>query len=186
MYEFGDKVLLLPLAPARRGDFGPGFGFGIYLGCRSFDGQAYIGTLSGVIRCRTVRQLSAEERWDKEFVLSIKGTPSPDGGVPEMSTSVWISLRLEATGERIRQILTHQFIPRGMPFTSEMFERFGIIAQCLGCVPFGQELGTLQTSLSAVVKGLSTNSRRSQKELTRSLATERENQAGERHESRGP
>ena len=35
---------------------------------------------SSVIRCRTVRQLSAEERWDKEFVLSIKGTPwSPDG-----------------------------------------------------------------------------------------------------------
>ena len=50
------------------------------LGCRSFDGQAYVGTPSGVIRCRTVRQLSAQERWDTEFVLSIKGTPwSPDG-----------------------------------------------------------------------------------------------------------
>ena len=33
-----------------------------------------------MIRCRTVRQLSAEERWVKEFVLRIKGTPcSPDG-----------------------------------------------------------------------------------------------------------
>ena len=75
MYELDEEVLFLLLA-----DFGARFDCGIYLGCRSFDGQAYIGTPSGVIRCRTVRQLSAEERWDEEFVLSIKGTPwSPDG-----------------------------------------------------------------------------------------------------------
>ena len=64
VYELGEKVLFLPLAPARQGDFGARFDCGIYLGCRSFDGQAYIGTPSGVIICRTVRQLSAHERWD--------------------------------------------------------------------------------------------------------------------------
>ena len=80
VYEFGEKVLFLPLAPAQRGDFGARFDNGIHLSCRSFDGQAYIGTPLGVIRCRTMRQLSAPERWDKKFVLSIKGTPwSPDG-----------------------------------------------------------------------------------------------------------
>ena len=65
VYELGEKVLFIPLALARRGDFGARFDYGIYLGCRSFDGQAYAGTPSGVIRCRTVRQLSAQERWDK-------------------------------------------------------------------------------------------------------------------------
>ena len=45
--ECGEKVLFLPLALARRGDFGARFDYGIYLGCRSFDGQAYIGTPSG-------------------------------------------------------------------------------------------------------------------------------------------
>ena len=80
VYEHGERVLFLHLASARRGDFGVRFDNGIYLGCRSFDGQAYVGTPSGVIRCRTVRQLSAQERWDTEFVLSIKGTLwSPDG-----------------------------------------------------------------------------------------------------------
>ena len=73
VYELGEKVLFLPLAPTRRRDFGARFDYGIFLGCRSLDGQAYIGTPSGVIS-RTVRQLSAEERWDKKFVLSIKGT----------------------------------------------------------------------------------------------------------------
>ena len=63
VYELGEKVLFLLLALARRGDFGARFDF--YQGCRSFDGQTYLGTPSGVIRCRTVRPLSAEERLDK-------------------------------------------------------------------------------------------------------------------------
>ena len=99
VYELGEKVLFLPLAPARRRDFGARFDSWIYLGCRSFDGQAYIGTPSGVIRCRTVRQLSAQERWDTEFVLSIKGAPwSPDG---ERAGDVNIRVDLpEARGDR--------------------------------------------------------------------------------------
>ena len=134
VYELGEKVLFLPLAPARRGDFGARFDYGIYLGCRSFDGQAYIGTPSGVIRCRTVRQLSAEERWDKEFVLSIKGTPwSPDG---ERAGDVNIRVDLpEARGDRGAHPpdIDPPIIPRRMRLTREMFERFGLTAQCLGC-----------------------------------------------------
>ena len=100
--------MFLRLALARRGDFGARFDFGIHLGCRSFDGQAYIGTLAGVISCRTVRHVSAQEKWDTEFVLSIKGTPwSPDG---ERAGDVNIRVDLlEAGGDRgarIRHILT--------------------------------------------------------------------------------
>ena len=134
VYELGEKVLFLPLAPARRGDFGARFDYGIYLGCRSFDGQAYIGTPSGVIRCRTVRHLSAEERWDKEFVLSIKGTPwSPDG---ERAGDVNIRVGLpEARGDRGAHPpdIDPPIIPRRIRLTREMFERFGLRAQCLGC-----------------------------------------------------
>ena len=134
MYELGEKVLFLPLAPARRGDFGARFDYGIYLGCRSFDGQAYVGTPSGVIRCRTVRQLSAQERWDKEFVLSIKGTPwSPDG---ERAGDVNIRADLpEAGGDRGAHPpgIDPPIIPRRMRLTREMFERFRLTAQCLGC-----------------------------------------------------
>ena len=52
MYERGEKVLFLPLAPARRGDYGARFDYGIHVGYRSFNGQAHSGTPSGVIRCR--------------------------------------------------------------------------------------------------------------------------------------
>ena len=114
--------------------FGAKFDYGIYLGCRSFDGQAYVGTPSGVIRCRTVRQLSAQERWDTEFVLSIKGTPwSPDG---ERAGDANIRVDLpEARGDRgvHPPDIDPPIIPRRMRLTREMFERFGLTAQCLGC-----------------------------------------------------
>ena len=132
VYEFGEKLLFFLLALARQKDFGARFDCGIRPGCRSFDGQAYIGTPSGVIRCRTVRQLSAEERWDTEFGLSIKGTPwSPDGERAEMSTSVWISLRLGDRGAHPPgidlPIITRRMRLSGEMF--EMFERFGLTAQ---------------------------------------------------------
>ena len=136
MYELGEKVLFLPLAPARRGEFGARFDYGIHLGCRSFNGQAHIGTPSGVIRCRTVRQLSgAQERWDTEFVLSIKGTPSsPDG---ERAGDVNIRVHLpEAGGDRGAHPppdIDPPIIPRRMRLTKEMFEKFGLTAQYLGC-----------------------------------------------------
>ena len=169
--ELGEKVLFLPLA--RRGDFGARFDCGVYLGFRSFDSQAYIGTPSGVIRCRTVRQLCAGERWDTEFVLSIKGTPwSPVGGrAGEVNIRVDLS-ELEVTGVRIRQILAHQSSSGEDP-TREMFERFWFRDPFFWvAVPF-RELGTLQTTLSAVAKRLSKKSRKSLREPPRSLATER-------------
>ena len=174
VYEFGEKVLFLRLARARRGDFGARFDFGTYLGCRSFDGQAYVGTPSGVIRCRTVRQLSAQERRDTEFVLSNKGTPwSPDG---ERAGDVNIRVDLfEARGDRgvHPPDIDPPIIPRRMRVTREMFEKFGLTAQAWVSVPFEQELGTRQTTLSDVAKGLSRSLRRSLKELPGSLATER-------------
>ena len=134
VHELGERVLFLPLAPARRGYFGARFDYGIYLGCRSLDSLAYVGTPSSVIRRRAVRQLSAQERWDTEFVLSIKGTPrSPDG---ERAGDVNIRVDLlEARGDRGAHPpdVDPPIIPRRMRLTREMFVRFGLTAQCLVC-----------------------------------------------------
>ena len=86
-----------------------------------------------MIRCRTVRELSAQER-DTEFLLSIKATPwSPDG---ERAGYVNIRVDLpEAGGDRgvHPPNIDAPIIPRRMRLTREMFERFGLAAQCLGC-----------------------------------------------------
>ena len=138
---------------------------GSTMGSTSFDGQAHIGTPSGVIRCRTVRQLSAQERWDAEFVLSIKGAPwSPDG---ERAGDANIRVDLpEAGGDRGGHPpdVYPPIIPRRMRLTREMFERFGLTAQCLGCCASRTRTGTQQTTLSDVAKGLGRSLRRSLKE----------------------
>ena len=156
--ELGEKVLFSPLAPARRGEFGARFDYGIYLGCRSFDGQAYIGIPSGVIRCRTVRQLSAQERRDIDFVLSIKETPwSPDG---ERAGDVNICVDLpEAGGDSGAHSpdIDPPIILRRMRLTGEKVSPPNV----WDAVPLEQESGTWQTTQSAVAKGLSKSSRRS-------------------------
>ena len=55
------------------------------------------------------------------------------GSVLEMSTSVWISP--EARGDRgvHPPDIDPPVIPRRMRLTRDMFERFGLTAQCLGC-----------------------------------------------------
>ena len=126
VYELCEKVLFSPLAPARRGDFGARFDKGIYLGCRSFDGQAYIGTAAGVIRCKTVRLFSAQERWDTEFVLRITGTPwSPDGERAE-NDKIRVDLP-QAGGDR------GAHPPDVDPPIIPGVERFGLTAECLSC-----------------------------------------------------
>ena len=79
-------------------------------------------------------QDSAQERCDSEFVLSIKGTPwSPD---VERARDVDIRVDLpEARGDRGAHPphIDPPIIPRRMRLTGEVFERFGLTAQCLGC-----------------------------------------------------
>ena len=127
-----------------------------------------------MIRCRTVRQLSAQERWDTEFVLSIKGTPwSPDG---ERAGDVSIRVDLpEARGDR--GVHPPDIDPPIIPGECASPERCsrGLVSppNAWVAVPV-QELGTRQTTLSDVAKGLSRSSRKSLKELPGSLATQRE------------
>ena len=68
-----------------------------------------------------------------------------------------------------------QIIPRRMRLTGEDVREVLVSPPNVWvAVPFEQELGTRQTTLSDVAKGLSRSLRRSLKELPRSPATERE------------
>ena len=82
-----------------------------------------------------------------------------------------ISLGPEVTESCIRQILTHR------EYTSLERCSRGLVSppNAWVAVPFEQELGIRQTTLSDVAKGLSGSLRKSLKEPPGSLATEREN-----------
>ena len=123
--KLGEKVLFSPLPPARRRDFGARCDNGIYLGCGSLDDQTYTGTLSGVIRCRTVRQLITEERSDREFVQSIKGTSWSLNGEGAGNVNIRVNLPQNG-GDRGAH-------PPDIDLTGEMSEGLGLTAPRLGC-----------------------------------------------------
>ena len=91
-------------------------------------------TLYGVIRCRTGRQPSVEERWEEEFVPSIKGTPWPPDGERAGEVNIRVDLA-EAGGDRgpHPSDIDPPIIPSRMRLNSEMFNKWCFTAQCLSC-----------------------------------------------------
>ena len=127
MYELGEKVLVLPLAPARRGDCGARFEYGESTWAADHStARPTLETPSEVIRCGTVRQLSVEERWDRK------------SREPRGLFTVRVNIRVdlpEARGDRGAHPPDREppFLTRRMRLTKEMFERFGLTTKCLSC-----------------------------------------------------
>ena len=94
------------------------------------------------------------------IVPSTNGTPWPPDGERAGDVNIRVDLP-EAGGDRGAHPpdIDPPIIPKRMRLTREIFERFGLIRT---------GLGTQQTTLSAVAKGMSKNSRRSLK-IARSL-----------------
>ena len=107
-----------------------------------------------------------------------------------MPTSVWISLRLEATGVRISLILTHQSPPRRMRLNGEMFERFGLTAQCVGCRAVRTVIGYLanhtERCRERIEQELEKEPEGAFKVARDRERTEQARGASQRHDNRGP
>ena len=89
-----------------------------------------------------------------------------------MSTSVWMSL---ARGDRVAHApedIDPPTIPRRLRLTGEMFERFGLTAQCLGCRSIRKGIGYPASHTERCRERLSKSLRRSLKLLPRSRQRE--------------
>ena len=51
------------------------WGKGVFLGVRPTSNEIYVGTPSGVIKCRTIRRRMVADRWDIQVLESFKGVP---------------------------------------------------------------------------------------------------------------
>ena len=65
-----------------------------------------------------------------------------------MSTSVWISLRQDGTGVRIRQMLTHQSSPGECASVGRCLSGLVSTLNVLGCRAIRTRIGYVQTTLS--------------------------------------
>jgi len=83
LVPFGEKVLykMLKATGDKKNSLEPRFKYGVYLGSRPKSGEHYVGTEEGVVRCRDLRRLAEDKRYDVEMLMKIKGTPwAPLGG----------------------------------------------------------------------------------------------------------
>ena len=91
-----------------------------------------------------MQDTATEERRDKEFVPSIKGTPWSPDGERDGDVNIRVDL-LEARGDRgfHPPHIDPPIIPTKIRLTREMFERFGLTAPCSGCRAIRTGIGYL-------------------------------------------
>ena len=88
LVEFGERVYFVPLRPggARQAKLDPKWQDGAFISIRDRSDEMLIMTPSGVYKTRNVRRRPESERWDFEFLTTLKGTPwNPNPAVGEMA-----------------------------------------------------------------------------------------------------
>ena len=88
LVEFGERVCFMPIRPggARQAKLDPKWQDGAFIGIRDRSDEMMIMTTSGMYKTRNVRRRPELERWDFEFLMTLKGTPwNPNPAAGEMA-----------------------------------------------------------------------------------------------------
>lgn len=89
--EFGERILYMPLKAARGGKLDARFAYGTFVGVMANTGEFIVSTDRGAVRARTVRRVPESDRWRREDILNIVGTPwAPEGGDAELPIAIRI------------------------------------------------------------------------------------------------
>ena len=88
LVEFGERVYFMPIRPggARQAKLDPKWQDAAFIDIRDRSDEMLIMTPSGVYKTRNVRRRPELERWDFEFLTTLKGTPwNPNPAAGEMA-----------------------------------------------------------------------------------------------------
>jgi len=135
LLPFGEKVLYKPLK--RTGDHKNSlqakFNFAFYLGSRTRSGEHFVGTSEGVVRCRDVRRLTEDKRWDLEGLKGVKGAPwAPVNGESSLEVPTSIETSKVSQQEQDGEYRSDFNIKRMMIRKSDVV-KYGETAGCPGC-----------------------------------------------------
>ena len=86
--EFGERVYFMPIRPggARQAKLDPKWQDRAFIGIRDRSDEMLIMTTSGMHKTRNVRRRPESDRWDFEFLMTLKGTPwNPNPAAGEMA-----------------------------------------------------------------------------------------------------
>ena len=109
---------------------------GVFLGVRDESGESIIGTKDGVIKVRSFRRrASKEQRWNREVVDSIRGSPwepIPGREGIEIKTSVCIPCEEGQTIER-EDGVAREVVRRRFHIRAKDVEKYKPTMDCEGC-----------------------------------------------------
>ncbi len=135
---FGETVLFkLPKVPNMPGDFADRFERGVWVGCTIRSGEHLVGTDKGVFKVSSVIRRSEDERWSRELVNGMKGSPKEP--VPGSGSSRVVAYSKHRDEEAKRQV---EFAPRQIgeePEVRQIYiykkdvEKIGATEGCPGC-----------------------------------------------------
>ncbi len=135
---FAEAVLFkLPKVPDMPGDFADRFEVGVWVGCTIRSGEHLVATPRGVFKVASVVRRPEDERWSKELIMGMKG--SPQEPVPGSGSSKIVAYSKHRE-EQVRK--PPEFQPRQVDEEPEVratyifksdIEKMGATAGCPGC-----------------------------------------------------
>ena len=153
--KFGEKILYMPMKstaniPAKTEEK---LKEGIFLGARFKSDEIIVGTENGVLKARTIKRMTEDKQWDREFLRNLQGTPrQPDPKV--VSDQIHASLRNRVEPDQDLHVGAHgqpAEVPPEVPVASEVnrprpepaarrmyvrkreIEKYGPTPGCQGC-----------------------------------------------------
>ncbi len=134
---FGEKVWYKEIRETkeRKEKFCSEWREGIWLGHQRSSNEALVGTNRGVVKAYSVKRREPDQRWSKEAILGMVGTPQqPDPTKPGTKIPIRVSFDAERGGEPVPSELPKDEAPvRRMRFTPGILEKFGYTEGCPGC-----------------------------------------------------
>ena len=135
--EFGEKVHYMPLKTD--GGVGPGslgarYVTGIWLGINERNSEVYIGLPGGgVTSARSIKRLPEDQKWDKNLIEELKGTPWNLSGV-ENSPKITFGQRGDDQDDVPLPVPREEIhIPRRVRIGRTDLEQHGFTDSCPGC-----------------------------------------------------
>ena len=112
--EFGEKILCMPVKPARGGKWEPRLHPGVFVGMLNSFSEAVVVTEQG-LAIRT-RSANIRETWDADSILRVRATPcSPDGSDNAFDIQVGMERPAEMVPRDPGEVLMENKVARTPP-----------------------------------------------------------------------
>lgn len=95
MIPFGEKVWYKQLKEqgGKKDKFKSDWSEGVWLGHTSSSNEVLVGTVEGVVRAYAYKRMDEEQRWDRDAIRAMKGTPArPNPNKPGTDVPIRITV----------------------------------------------------------------------------------------------